>query len=83
MNEHGILRADLTSYSMERLQKELEGIQMGLEMLYTKNNSLDDDDLSEGGGSPEDQAQYQKLSAEAQLIVQEINKRHALDELTN
>jgi hypothetical protein len=79
--EHAIEHADIGTYSMERLLKELAGIQMGLEMLFTKNNSLEDVDITEGGGSPEDQAEYRRLSAAAHLIVSEINKRHMLSEV--
>lgn len=79
--EHAIENADLATYSMDRLQRELAGIQMGLEMLYTKNNSLEDVDITEGGGSPEDQAEYQRLNTSAHLVVAEINKRHALSEI--
>jgi hypothetical protein len=74
-------QADLASYSIERLQKELQGVQMGLEMLYTKNNSLDAVDLADGGGSPEDQAEYQRLYKSQIAIVSEINKRHTLSEI--
>jgi hypothetical protein len=73
--------ADLGTYSIERLQKELQGVQMSLEMLFTKNNSLDDIDLVDGGGSPEDQAEYQRLDRAQRTIVGEINKRHMLNEL--
>jgi hypothetical protein len=81
MDDHRIESADLNTYSIERLQRELSGIQMAMEMLYTKNNSLEDIDITEGGGSPEDQAEYQRLSTVAQLIVFEINKRHMLSEV--
>lgn len=76
-----VVNADLTSYSIERLQKELQGVQTALEMLFTKNNSLDDIDLVDGGGSPEDQAEYQRLDKASRLIVGEINRRHMLTEL--
>ena len=81
MDEHTLESADLSTFSMERLQKELAGVQMGLEMLYTKNNSLDDLDLEDGGGSEEDQAEFQKLNRSAHSLVAEINKRHALEEI--
>jgi hypothetical protein len=82
MNEdHHIQNADLATYSMERLQKELAGLQSALEMLFTKNNSLEGLDITEGGGSPEDQAEYQKLDKASRLIVTEINKRHMLTEI--
>ncbi len=74
-----IAHADLSGYSIERLQKELEGVQMALEMLFTKNNSLDGLDITEGGGSPEDQAEYQRLFSAEKALVTEINKRHMLD----
>ena len=81
MDEIDITKADLSAYSMERLQKELAGVQMGLEMLFTKNNSLDELDLTHGGGSDEDQAEYQRLDKAQRSIVGEINKRHILSEI--
>lgn len=81
MDEVGIHQADLTTYSIDRLQKELNGVQMGLEMLYTKNNSLDELDIEHGGGSPEDQTEFQRLKKAQLAIVGEINKRHMLTEL--
>jgi hypothetical protein len=83
MDDHTLETADLNSYSVERLLRELQGIQMAMEMLFTKNNSLEDLDITEGGGSPEDQAEYQRLSKLAHLIVTEINKRHMLNEVTD
>jgi hypothetical protein len=73
--------ADLNQYSIERLQKELSGVQMALDLLFTKNNDLDGLDITEGGGSPEDQAEYIKLDKAQRLIVEEINKRHMLSEM--
>jgi|GEM_PF-5922665 hypothetical protein len=82
MNEdHYIENSDLSTYSMERLQKELSGVQSALDLLFTKNNNLEDLDITEGGGSPEDQAEYQKLYKSEVAIVTEINKRHMLAEL--
>ena len=82
MNEdHYIENSDLSTYSMERLQKELSGVQSALDLLFTKNNNLEDLDITEGGGSPEDQAEYQKLYNSEVAIVTEINKRHMLAEL--
>jgi hypothetical protein len=72
---------DLTPYSMDRLKKELTGIQNALDMLYTMNNSLEDTDLSHGGGSEPDQAEYQRLSGSQKAIVAEINKRHMLAQI--
>lgn len=72
---------DYSQFTIERLQKELSGVQMALEMLYTMNNSLEDLDITEGGGSAEDQAEYQKLYKSEVAIVSEINKRHILSEL--
>lgn len=72
---------DYTQFTIERLQKELQGVQMALELLFTMNNSLEDLDITEGGGTPEDQAQYQKLNQAQRTIVGEINKRHLLDEI--
>jgi len=76
-----IENADLSAYSIERLQKELQGVQMGLEMLFTKNNSLEDLDITHGGGSQEDQTEFQRLNNSQLQIVGEINKRHMLAEL--
>ena len=76
-----IAKADLTQYSIERLQRELQGIQMALEMLITKNNSLEGLDITEGGGSATDQAEFQRLDGAQRAIVGEINKRHMLNEI--
>ena len=82
MNEdHYIENSDLSTYSMARLQKELSGVQSAIDLLFTKNNNLEDLDITEGGGSPEDQAEYQKLYKSEVAIVTEINKRHMLAEL--
>lgn len=81
MDEHKIENADLSNYSIERLQKELNGIQMALDMLFTKNNDLDGLDITEGGGSEQDQAEYQRLNTAQRSIVAEINKRHMLNQI--
>ncbi len=70
-----------TTTTIERLQKELQGIQMSLDMLYTKNNSLEGLDITEGGGSVDDQREYQRLDNAQRSIVAEINKRHMLSEI--
>ena len=80
-DDHHLENADLSTYSMERLQKELTGVQAALDMLFTKNNNLEDLDITEGGGSPEDQAEYQKLYTSEVALVAEINKRHMLTEI--
>jgi hypothetical protein len=74
-------QTDLSSYSTDRLNKELTGIQNALDMLYTMNNSLEGLDISHGGGSESDQAQYQMLDEAQKAIVKEINKRHMLAEI--
>jgi len=79
--DHHIENTDLTVYSVERLQKELSGVQAALELLFTKNNNLEDLDITEGGGTPEDQAEYQKLYKSEVAIVTEINQRHMLTEI--
>lgn len=81
MDSTDITQADLTAYTIERLQKELQGIQMSLDMLYTKNNSLEGLDITEGGGSVDDQREYQRLDNAQRSIVAEINKRHMLSEI--
>ena len=81
MESTDITQADLTTYTIERLQKELQGIQMSLDMLYTKNNSLEGLDITEGGGSVDDQREYQRLDKAQRSIVAEINKRHMLSEI--
>lgn len=81
MDQNTSTPVDYSQYSIDRLQKELSGVQAALEMLYTKNNSLEDLDLTEGGGSPEDQSEFHKLNQAQMTIVGEINKRHMLDEI--
>ena len=76
MTHHAhITHADLSSYSNERLSKELHGVRASLEMLFTKNNSLDHLDLTHGGGSAEDQEEYQLLHRAELDIIAEIHKR--------
>ena len=79
--EHDLNLNDLSTHSIDRLQKELLAIQNSLEMLFTKNNSLEDLDITHGGGSAEDQAEYRKLDIAQHTIVAEINKRHLLKEI--
>jgi hypothetical protein len=74
-----IVDEDLRKYSMDRLRKELAGIQMSLDMLYTKSNSLEGFDLTMGGGDEHDQAEWTRLDTAQKNIVAEINKRHLLD----
>lgn len=76
-----IIDEDLSKYTMVRMQNELAGIQMSLDMLYTKNNNLEGLDLSEGGGSALDQAEWQRLDTAQRAIVVEINKRHMLESI--
>ena len=80
-NEHDLNIDDLSTHTIDRLQKELMAIQNSLEMLFTMNNSLEDLDITHGGGSPEDQAEYQKLDKAQHAVVAEINKRHMLAEI--
>lgn len=80
-NEHDLNLDDLSAHSIERLQKELTAVQNSLEMLFTMNNSLEDLDITHGGGTPEAQAEYQKLDNVQHAIVAEINKRHMLEEI--
>lgn len=71
----------LTTQTIDQLTEELQKIHDQLDILYTMNNSLDDDDITEGGGGPEVQENYQKLKLHQKLITEEINKRHMLDML--
>jgi len=80
-NEYDLNLDNLSTHSIDRLQKELTAIQNSLEMLFTKNNSLEDLDITHGGGSAEDQTEYRKLDTAQHMIVAEINKRHMLTEI--
>ncbi len=73
--------ASLAQKTIEELTTELQKIQDQLDILFTMNNSLDDTDITEGGGDPQVQAQYQECILHQKLINQEINKRHMLDML--
>ena len=73
--------ASLAQKTIEELTTELQKIQDQLDILFTMNNSLDDVDITEGGGDPQVQAQYQECILHQKLINQEINKRHMLDML--
>lgn len=72
-------KKSLESKTIEELTTELQKIHDLIDILMTMNNSLDDADITEGGGSPEAQAQYQEAVLHQKLITQEINKRHMLD----
>ncbi len=63
------------------LATELQKVINDIDILFTLHNSLDDKDLTEGGGPPEAQAQYQELVMHQRCINLEINKRHMLDML--
>ena len=71
----------LVSKTIDELTAELQKIQDQLDILYTMNNSLDDDDITEGGGDPQTQVNYQSLVLHQKLITEEINKRHTLEML--
>lgn len=71
----------LATKTIDELTAELEKIQDNIDMLFTVNNSLDDTDITEGGGAPADQERYQALMAQQKAVNQEINKRHILEQL--
>jgi hypothetical protein len=79
MDDHNLDLENLSQYSKDRLDKELLATQASLEMMYTMHNSLDEPDLEDGGGTPEQQAEFQRLMKIEKAIVAEINKRHMLD----
>ena len=74
-------KASLTNKTIDELTAELQKILDTLDMVLTMNNSLDDTDITEGGGDPTVQAQYQELVLHQRLVKEEINKRHMLDML--
>lgn len=77
--EHSLNIDDLSTHSVIHLQKELTAVQHSLEMLFIKNNSLEHLDITHGGGSAEDQAEYRKLHSAQHKIVAELDKRYALE----
>jgi hypothetical protein len=62
-----------TNVSMEQLISELTRVQHEVDLLFVKNNSLDELDLAHGGGSPDDQSEYQKLVEQEQTLLRAIN----------
>lgn len=74
-------KASLIDKPMEELTAEIQKLADQIDMLFTLQNSLDDVDLTEGGGSPEAQSQYKECVTKQHLITAEINKRHMLEEL--
>jgi hypothetical protein len=74
-------KTTLVSKTIEELSSELQKIHDNIDMLFTVNNSLDDTDITEGGGAPADQDRYQTLLWQQKVVTEEINKRHLLEEL--
>lgn len=79
MNED--YKKSLEAKTIDELTAELQKIHDNLDMLYTVNNSLDTDDITQGGGAPADQERYQTLKFQQKAVTEEINKRHLLDML--
>ncbi len=71
----------LESKTIDELTTELQKIHDNLDMLYMLNNSLDTEDITQGGGEPADQERYQLLKWQQKTVTEEINKRHLLDML--
>ena len=69
----------LLTKNIDELTVELQKVRDNIDMLFTVNNSLDNTDLTEGGGEPADQDRYQTLLAQQKAVTEEINKRHMLD----
>ena len=80
-NSSSLEQPDISLRGIDSLKKELAKIQESLDMLYTMYNSLEDLDISHGGGGEQTQAEYQKLDKAQKAIVTEINKRHMLAEI--
>lgn len=79
MNEE--YKVTLLTKTIEELTNELQKIHDNIDMLFTINNSLDDADITEGGGAPADQDRYNTLLWQQKVVTEEINKRHLLEEL--
>lgn len=79
MNEE--YKAALLNKTIDELVIELQKVHDNLDMLYTLNNSLDDVDITLGGGAPADQERYQLLKFQQKAVTEEINKRHLLEML--
>lgn len=74
-------KTSLETKPIAELTAELQKIHDQLELLFTMHNSLDEKDLTQGGGSPEAQTKYQECILHQRLITEEINKRHMLEML--
>lgn len=77
MNISADILEDLDGHSLEHLQKELASAHHALDLLFTKNNSLDELDLIHGGGSTEDQAEYQRLHKTILTLDAEVQRRRS------
>ena len=73
--------SSLLAMTIDQLVLELKGVQDQIEMVFTMSNSLDGEDITEGGGTTADQDRYQTLLTHQKLVTQEIDKRHMLDML--
>ncbi len=74
-------KKSLEAKTIGELTTELQQVHDNLDMLFTVNNSLDNDDITQGGGAPADQERYQALKFQQKAVTEEINKRHLLDML--
>lgn len=74
-------KASLLAKTIDELTSELQKIHDNIDILFTVNNSLDDADITEGGGAPADQERYQVLLWQQKAVTEEINKRHLLEDI--
>ncbi len=72
---------ELMTKTMDELTTDLQKIYDRIELLFTLHNSLDDLDLTQGGGTPEAQTEYQQLLVHQRLMVEEIDRRHVMEML--
>jgi hypothetical protein len=73
--------ASLAKKSIKEMKEELEQVQNKLDILFTMQNSLETTDLTEGGGEPHIQAEYQDCTMRQQVLTVEIQKREMLEML--
>lgn len=69
------------SNTIDELTAALQKTYDQIDIIFTMNNSLDDADIADGGGSPEAQAEYQTQLRQQKLIGEEIDRRHVMDML--
>ncbi len=74
-------RQELMTKKIEDLTSDLQNAYNKIDLILTVNNSLEELDITDGGGTPEVQAEYQLCLLKVRLITEEIDRRHIMEML--